>query len=100
MAGIKGAEPGLLHQTGMAAVKMFGQAQEDTQDPHNFLGMCIERSKGRIPLTREGLALIEGSGRHQGNFFLVKTQQIGMADKVVSVGLVVSVGQESANVMQ
>ena len=54
----------------------------------------------RVFLARQSLALVERGGRHQGNFFLVKAQQIGMADEVIGVGLVVSVRQEGADVMQ
>ena len=55
------------------------------------LGTCVECSEGGIFLAGQSLALIERGGRHHGNFFLVKAQQIGMADEIVGVGLVVSV---------
>jgi hypothetical protein len=98
--GINGAQPGLLHEAGMTAVQMLGQAQEDTQDPHDVLGARVECSEGGIFLAGQSFALVERGGRHHSNFFLVKAQQIGMADEVIGVGLVVSVRQDGADVMQ
>jgi hypothetical protein len=99
-AGMHGAQPCLLDKTGMAAVQILCQAQKDIQDPHDVLGAWVECGECWIFLAGEGLALVERCGRHNGNFCLVKAQQIGMADEVVGVGLVISVRQEGPDVMQ
>ena len=42
----------------MTAVQMLGQAQEDTQDPHDVLGARVECSKFRVSLAGQSLALV------------------------------------------
>ena len=100
MFGVNGAESDLLDQASMAAIEIFCQAQEDAQHPYDLLRARVEGSEFRVFLARQGLALVQCRGRHDGNFLLVKAQQIGITDEIIRVRLVVSIRQECPDVVQ
>jgi hypothetical protein len=99
MVGVDGTQAGLLDKPSMTAIQMLCQAQEHTQDPHDLLSTGVECRKFGVFFAGQSFALVQRCGRHQGNFFLVKAQEIGMADEVMGVYLVIGVGQERPNVV-
>ena len=44
--------------------------------------------------------MVQRRRRHNGNFCLIKAEQVGMPDEVVGMCLVIGMRQKSPNVMQ
>ena len=89
----------MLDDAHVAAVEALGQAQENAQHPHDFARALVERGELRVLLARQRLAVEERGGRHDRLLGLVEAEQLGVADDVRRMRVVVVVREEHAQVV-
>ena len=89
-----------LDEASMATIQILCQAEQGTRDVHNLLGTLIQSGEFRIFFARQSLAMVQCRRRHNGNFCLIKAEEVGMFDEVVGMCLVIGICQKRPNMMQ
>jgi hypothetical protein len=94
------AQACVLDQASMAAVQILRQAEQGACDVYNVLGTLVQSSECRTFFARQSLTVKQRRRCHNGNFCVVKAEEIRMFDEVVGMCLVIGIGQKRSNMMQ